>query len=230
MGEVDADFFTVREGAQFLGVSPITLRNAIRDKRITVEVRQGKIALRRGVLEEYRDKTQPNGVPQVGRPLNSSKGIEEILAARSSSSPFASPLPFTKTQMVEEREAVSRFLGERIRLRRMELGWNQTQLGKLLGFSREMIAHYETGKALVHAADLPLFATVLEVPLPWFFDRVPTVSTNNPLWAHLNAMSDAELNEITRVLARRRGVNSQEVFNFGSGSEITHADEIENPD
>lgn len=232
MTEEEANFFTVKEGAEFLGVSPPTLRDAIRDKRIKVERRYGKFVLNKAVLEEYRTKTQPNGVPQVGRPSKSStKTFDEILAARGSDPLFASSMPFTLEQLVEERNAVSRFIGERIRLRRMELGWNQTQLGKFVGFTREMIAHYEMGKAFVHAADLPLFAKVLAVHLLWFFDSAPSVATTNPLWTHINAMSEedkAELSDIAAILARRRGVNSQEIFNFGLSSEIAHIDEIKN--
>lgn len=234
MTDEEANFFTVKESAEFLGVSPATLRDAMKDKRIKVERRYGRFVLSKAELQEYRAKTQPNGKPKVGRPSGfSSISLEEILAARGSDSHFASSKPFTLEQLVDERNAVSRSIGERIRLRRVELGWNQTQLGKFVGFTRERIAHFEVGKALVHAADLPLFAKILQVHLLWFFEGVPSVPTINPLWVQISSMSDeskAELSDIAAILARRLGTHSQETLNFGLGSEIDHSDEIKNPE
>ena len=224
MESVGADFVTVREGATLLGVSEFTLRGAIRSNRITSEIRNGRIMISRSSVEQYRAKTQPNGVPQVGRPpsLERRRDVGKLEAYLGTGSPNK---PYTVQQLIEKRETASKVLGNRIRLRRIELGWTQKHLGERLGFTRELIVRYESGQGYVHAADLPLFAEVLEVDLPWLFGHmVPTGAILSGLWKNVIAMSDddkAIMTEIATVFARRRGANSQETIDFGSEFETS---------
>jgi len=228
MNETDADYLSARDGAKYLGVTEFTLRDAIRGKRIESEVRLGKIVVSRASLNDYRARTQPNGVPKVGRP---SKAEREKILARIESR--IQTTPFSLEQLIVERKSMSAFIGDRIRRRRIELGWSQKELGKNIGFSREAIAQYETGRAYIHAADLPLFAKVMEVHLYWFYADSPPLISNNPLWEHINALPEEDrniLDEIAAVLTRRRIVNSQKAMEFGPEYEASIVAEIKNED
>ncbi len=61
-------------------------------------------------------------------------------------------------------------LGERIRLRRTELGLSQSELGDQLGVSFQQVQKYEKGTNRVSAARLTQMATILQVPITFFYD------------------------------------------------------------
>ena len=235
MSESDSDFLSAREGAKYLGVNEFTLRDAIRNQRIASEVRHGRIMISKTHLDSYRAKTQPDGVPKAGRPLKA-----ERVKSKAEREPFREEIhnrtshnPFTLEQLIAERNIMNAVLGDRIRRRRLELGWSQQQLGRYLGFTRELIAQYETGRSNVNAADMPLFAKVMEVSLLWFYHELPPITSTNPLWAHLNAMSEEDiqaLNEIAAILVRRRTINTQEAFQFGLKVEASLVEEVKSED
>lgn len=61
-------------------------------------------------------------------------------------------------------------LGKRIKLRRVEQGLSQDEVGKALGITFQQIQKYEKGVNRVGAARLQQVATVLDVPVAFFFD------------------------------------------------------------
>jgi transcriptional regulator with XRE-family HTH domain len=61
-------------------------------------------------------------------------------------------------------------LGKRIRLRRVELGISQSELGEKLGVTFQQVQKYEKGMNRVGAARLQQVATALDVPVAFFFD------------------------------------------------------------
>ena len=231
MGESDSDFLSAREGAKYLGVNEFTLRGAIRDQRIESEVRHGRIMISKIQLDAYRAKTQPDGVPKVGRPSKA-----ELVKSKAEREQFLekihnriSKLPFTAEQLIAMRNATNLVIGDKFRRRRLELGWSQQQLGRYLGVTRELIAQYETGRSKVKACDFPLVAMVMEVSLLWFYYDLPPPVSTNPLWAHINAMSEEDrqaLNEIAAIFVRRRPIITQEAFEFGPKVETSLVDEV----
>ena len=62
-------------------------------------------------------------------------------------------------------------IGERIRLRRVELGMSQSQLGSSAGVSFQQIQKYEKGVNRVTAARLEVLADALDVEQKFFFDE-----------------------------------------------------------
>ena len=60
-------------------------------------------------------------------------------------------------------------VGKRIRLQRLLLGMNQDTLGKALGLAFQQVQKYEKGANRVSASRLAEMATVLGVPIPFFF-------------------------------------------------------------
>jgi transcriptional regulator with XRE-family HTH domain len=61
-------------------------------------------------------------------------------------------------------------LGKRIRLRRIEQGISQANLGDQLGVSFQQVQKYEKGVNRVGAARLQQVATALDVPVTFFYD------------------------------------------------------------
>jgi transcriptional regulator with XRE-family HTH domain len=61
-------------------------------------------------------------------------------------------------------------LGKRIRLRRVEQGLSQAELGSALGVTFQQVQKYEKGINRVGAARLQQIATALDVPVTFFFD------------------------------------------------------------
>lgn len=75
----------------------------------------------------------------------------------------------------EERQsqrasAADRHVGARIRERRVMLGLSQQQLAKMIGVTYQQAHKYERGVNRISAGRLYEIATVLGVPIAWFFD------------------------------------------------------------
>lgn len=64
-------------------------------------------------------------------------------------------------------------VGGRVRLRRMMLGMSQEKLGEQLGITFQQIQKYEKGTNRIGASRLQNIATVLSVPVSFFFDGAP---------------------------------------------------------
>ena len=61
-------------------------------------------------------------------------------------------------------------LGKRIRLRRAEIDFSQSELADKLGVSFQQVQKYEKGVNRVGAARLQQIATALDVPITFFYD------------------------------------------------------------
>ena len=64
-------------------------------------------------------------------------------------------------------------VGARVRLRRNMLGMSQEKLGESLGITFQQIQKYEKGANRVGASGLQAIATVLNVPVSFFFEDAP---------------------------------------------------------
>lgn len=64
-------------------------------------------------------------------------------------------------------------VGGRIRLRRNMLGVSQEKLGESLGITFQQIQKYEKGTNRVGASRLQAIASILEVPVSFFFEDAP---------------------------------------------------------
>ena len=61
-------------------------------------------------------------------------------------------------------------VGSRVRLRRNMLGMSQEKLGEALGITFQQIQKYEKGANRVGASRLQAIATVMNVPVSFFFE------------------------------------------------------------
>jgi transcriptional regulator with XRE-family HTH domain len=64
-------------------------------------------------------------------------------------------------------------VGSRVRLRRMMLGMSQEKLGEALGITFQQIQKYEKGTNRIGASRLQHIASVLTVPVSFFFEDAP---------------------------------------------------------
>lgn len=72
--------------------------------------------------------------------------------------------------MPSRSRRIDRHVGEKIRLRRTELGLTQEQLAEALGVSYQQIQKYETGANRISAGRIFEIARKLAVDIAWFFD------------------------------------------------------------
>ncbi len=68
-------------------------------------------------------------------------------------------------------------VGARIRFKRKLLGLSQTNLGNALGLTFQQIQKYETGANRISASRLYQTASILEVPITFFFEDMPSEIT-----------------------------------------------------
>jgi len=68
---------------------------------------------------------------------------------------------------------VDAYVGQRLRLRRTVLGISQEEMAARLGLTYQMIQKYEIGDNRISASRLYQFATILNVPVGWFFEGFP---------------------------------------------------------
>jgi len=70
----------------------------------------------------------------------------------------------------EDQLDIDRHVGSRLRMRRTILGMNQSQLGNAAGITFQQVQKYENGANRVSASKLFQFASVLGVPVSFFFE------------------------------------------------------------
>lgn len=71
---------------------------------------------------------------------------------------------------------VDRHVGERIRMRRIELAFTQEKVGEALGVTFQQVQKYERGANRISAARLRAAANLLGVPLVYFYEGLPGAS------------------------------------------------------
>jgi transcriptional regulator with XRE-family HTH domain len=70
---------------------------------------------------------------------------------------------------------IDRHVGSRVRMRRMMLSMSQTKLGDALGLTFQQVQKYEKGTNRISASRLHQSAHILQVPVTFFFEGVPSV-------------------------------------------------------
>ncbi len=76
--------------------------------------------------------------------------------------------------------AADRYVGARIRERRVMLGLSQQQLANMIGVTYQQAHKYERGLNRISAGRLYEIAQVLSVPISWFFDGLAEHETAEP--------------------------------------------------
>ena len=75
----------------------------------------------------------------------------------------------------ENSNPINKYVGSRIRMRRMMLNKSQEWLGDQLNITFQQIQKYEKGTNRISASRLQQISNILGVPVAFFFDGAPVV-------------------------------------------------------
>jgi transcriptional regulator with XRE-family HTH domain len=95
--------------------------------------------------------------------------------------------------------AVDRYVGSRIRMRRMALRLSQHAMAPQVGMSLRELQDYERGITRLNAAKVFEIAAFLSVPVSSFFDGMPLAGEGKPLvasWLDFERMIATEEGEV----------------------------------
>jgi len=73
---------------------------------------------------------------------------------------------------------VDKYVGSRVRMRRIMLGMGQEKLGEALGLTFQQVQKYEKGTNRVGASRLQQISEILQVPVSFLFDGGPSGAIN----------------------------------------------------
>jgi transcriptional regulator with XRE-family HTH domain len=74
---------------------------------------------------------------------------------------------------------IDKYVGSRVRMRRMMLGMSQEKLGNALGLTFQQVQKYEKGTNRIGASRLQQIAQILQVQVAFFFEGAPTVGSGS---------------------------------------------------
>jgi transcriptional regulator with XRE-family HTH domain len=74
-------------------------------------------------------------------------------------------------------DPVDKYVGSRVRMRRIMLGMSQEKLGEALGLTFQQIQKYEKGTNLVGASRIQQISEILQVPVSFLFEGGPRKTT-----------------------------------------------------
>jgi transcriptional regulator with XRE-family HTH domain len=83
------------------------------------------------------------------------------------------PAAMSKRQPKSEPDPIDRYVGSRIRARRLGLRMSQTKLGEAIGVTFQQIQKYENGTNRVGSSNLFKIAKALGVDVGYFFQDMP---------------------------------------------------------
>jgi transcriptional regulator with XRE-family HTH domain len=83
-----------------------------------------------------------------------------------------------KPMSVKAPNPVDKYVGSRIRMRRIMLGMSQEKLGESLGLTFQQIQKYEKGTNRVGASRLQQISEILQVPVAFLFEGGPGGAVN----------------------------------------------------
>jgi transcriptional regulator with XRE-family HTH domain len=73
-------------------------------------------------------------------------------------------------------DPIDRYVGSRVRMRRLMLDMSQEKLGDKLGLTFQQVQKYEKGTNRISAGRLLQMSHILQVPVPFFFEGAPRIA------------------------------------------------------
>ena len=119
--------------------------------------------------------------------------------------PADTPRRRRKTIAIDGPDPVDVHVGMRLRQRRTLLGMSQEKLAKAFGVSFQQVQKYERGANRISASRLHLLTKILDVPVSYFFEGLPSSVQDRPLPAEPDApdrMTSRETLELVRAYYR----------------------------
>jgi transcriptional regulator with XRE-family HTH domain len=90
---------------------------------------------------------------------------------------------------------IDKHVGARVRMRRMMLGMSQEKLGNSLGLTFQQVQKYEKGTNRIGASRLQQISQILQVPVSFFFEGAPVVTTGQRTEGMIEAPSPAYVSD-----------------------------------
>ncbi len=82
------------------------------------------------------------------------------------------------------------YVGTRLKIRRLELGYSQNKIGEMTGITFQQVQKYEKGLNRIGSSRLYEFAKILKVPVSYFFEQYELTFGNNGVLADNKASFD----------------------------------------
>src|SRR3712207_2672757 len=102
---------------------------------------------------------------------------------------------------------IDQHVGSRVRMRRMLIGMSQEKLGEALGLTFQQVQKYEKGTNRIGASRLHRIASVLGVPIEFFYEGAPHASSTTQGFADA-----ASSNYVSDFLSSGEGVQLVKAF------------------
>ena len=106
---------------------------------------------------------------------------------------------------------VDKYVGSRVRMRRIMLGMSQEKLGEALGLTFQQVQKYEKGTNRVGASRIQQISEILQVPVSFLFEGSPTGTSGNEAGGEANSptyvsdfLATSEGLALTRAFTRIR--------------------------
>lgn len=106
----------------------------------------------------------------------------------------------------KESDPVDRYVGARLRMRRLLLNMTQTELGDSVGITFQQIQKYEKGANRISASRLQQFSSILHVPAAFFFEGAPEEKSG------ARVTEDRSTNEFMEFLSTSEGLAVAKAF------------------
>ena len=119
--------------------------------------------------------------------------------------PARTPLP---PLGVKNPNPIDRHVGGRVRMRRLIVRISEEKLGEALGITFQQVQKYEKGTNRIGASRLQQIAEVLRVPIEFFFEGVPHVTSQGVIASDVapgymaDFLSTSEGVQLTRAFVR----------------------------
>src|SRR3954451_11927850 len=120
------------------------------------------------------------------------------------------PMPGRKDlnkESPKEPQDVDRLVGSRVRMQRMAIGMSQEKLGEACGITFQQIQKYEKGMNRMGASRLHQIARVLQVPVEFFYEGVPSEAGSGGLTS-----ADRSSRSMTDFLGASEGLELVKAF------------------
>lgn len=107
---------------------------------------------------------------------------------------------------------IDRYVGSRVRMRRILLGMSQEKLGEALGLTFQQVQKYEKGTNRIGASRLQQISTTLNVPPAFFFDGAPLNSASSGSRGELAVAEESNSTFVLDFIATAEGLNLNKAF------------------
>lgn len=102
---------------------------------------------------------------------------------------------------------IDKQVGNQVRIRRLALGMSQTKLADAIGLTFQQVQKYEKGSNRISASRLQHIASVLQVPVSYFFENAPRFSE-----LEHGAMASPSISNMSRFLSTDEGAALNNAF------------------